>query len=497
MVSAEAGFFSRKGIEDKMVRYEEKKLDWDVGYGGRVLGMSAGEFGFLHLGCDLGIGANSYLLRTPRGDFVLDVGMHPKRSGRDAVPVLEAVEREPVAVFVTHAHQDHVGCLPLLTRAWPGCPVYMTPETVTLADIMLHNSVNVMLREQEEGVEGAVLFTHRGVEMSRRQWRGREAGVWFDGGGERGGGGEVEFCFYHAGHVLGSCGVLLRIDDVRIFYTGDVHFAGQTLMRGAGFPDMEVDILILEATRGDRAEGEVRRREEEKARLGELIREAFAEGGSVTMPVFALGKTQEVLGLIWELRREGAIPTGPVYIGGLGAKITAVYDGASGSAERRLEGLRLLEEVGPLVVGGGDGTGLQPRRRCIYALSSGMLTEGTVSNRFVRKILGDPVQRLVFVGYSDPESPAGRVRASREGEAVVLDERMEAVVRRCRVEELDFSSHAGRRELVEFARRVRPREVLVVHGDEVAMEWMRGELERVLGGARVRVPRPGEWVGLG
>ncbi|MCX7713192.1 MAG: MBL fold metallo-hydrolase [Chthoniobacterales bacterium] len=454
-------------------------------------------FGFLHLGGELGIGANSYLLRTPRGTFLLDAGMHPKKVGASSAPefgLLEGMEA-PLAAFVTHAHQDHVGCLPMFTRAFPECPVFMTPETLALSDIMLHNSVNVMLREQEASREGEVLlYSHRSVELSRRQWRAQSYGVKFNVTGERGGGGDMEFCFYPAGHVLGSAGVFFRIDDIRVFYTGDVHFGGQTLLRAAEFPDIEVDCLIMEATRGDTQWSEERARERQKARLGELIREAFSDGGCVTMPVFALGKTQEVLGLIWELRREGAIPPGPVYIGGLGAKFTAVYDAASRSEERLHPGLRLLEQVGPLVATGADAHGLQPRRRCIYALSSGMLTERTVSNLFVRKILGDPVQRLVFVGDRDPESPAGRVRAAKEGEEVMLDEAMPPVRKRCRVDELDFSSHASRESLVEFAKRMRPRVVLLVHGDVPAMEWFRVELEGAMPWARVVIPQPREWV---
>src|SRR5437870_11499919 len=110
--------------------------------------------------------------------------------------------------------------------------------------------------------------------------------------------------FFDAGHVLGSAGILLRAEGRTIFYTGDVNFDDQTIMQAAIFPEDKVDILIMESTRGDHAKAESWTRTGEERRLAEAIDEAFRRGGCVLIPVFALGKTQELLAMLYQFRRQ-------------------------------------------------------------------------------------------------------------------------------------------------------------------------------------------------
>src|SRR3954453_23158995 len=132
------------------------------------------------------IGANCYALELAGRRILLDSGMHPRSEGGEATPMLDLVPPNSVnAIFLTHAHQDHLGCLPLAMRRHPRAPVYMTEATSRLGDVMLHNSVNVMTRQSEEGGPKNILFTHREVESGSKRWRSMPLGHSFDLTGER------------------------------------------------------------------------------------------------------------------------------------------------------------------------------------------------------------------------------------------------------------------------------------------------------------------------
>ena len=446
------------------------------------------------------IGANSYLLKVAGRNIVLDCGLHPKERGLAATPDYSRIEPGSVnAIVITHAHQDHIGSLPVLTRAEQQAPVFLTDATRRIGEIMMHNSVNVMMRQREdEGVLEYPLFTHRSIEFSRSMWRPAPARVTFTLDGERGAGDGVEptLEFYHAGHILGSAGVLIRGEGRAVFYTGDVNFEPQTLMKPADFPTEGVDVLIMETTRGDAPLPEGFTREAEERRFADAITAAFERGGSVTIPVFALGKTQEILTMLWNMRRRGELAQTPVYIGGLSTKITGAYDALAHSADRSRPDLMLLHEMAPYVLSGNEVHTFPARKHCIFALSSGMMTEHTLSNFWARKILPDPQQTLFFVGYSDPDSPAGKVRAAKAGDKVLLDPELPPVEKRCHVENFNFSAHAPRSSLLNYALALKPKKILLVHGDPPAIAWFRTELAAKLPGTEIVVPEPGREITL-
>lgn len=440
------------------------------------------------------IGSNSYLLRVGGKTVILDAGMHPKREGFDGTPNYSLVPEGTVdAIIITHAHQDHIGSLPVLTRREPQARVFLTDQTSRIGEVMLHNSVNVMLRQREEdNITEYPLFTHRGVDFSAHQWHPCRTGIRYDLKGDRSSDdNEVTFEMFDAGHILGSVGVMIRYKGTSVFYTGDVNFESQTLMRGAAFPESGVDILIMETTRGDSPVAPGFKRAEEEERLGKAIRGAFDRGGSVTIPVFALGKTQELLAMLWKMKIRGDLGTVPIYIGGLSTKITNLYDELAATSIRSHPELQLLQEMAPYVLSGNEVQTISPRKRSIFALSSGMMTENTLSNIFCRRVLGDPNQSLFFVGYSDPESPAGRIRSAAAGDKVSLDPAADPIPLRCHIQEFQFSAHATRETLRNYALLLKPKKVVLVHGDRPAIDWFQLALFKELPGTEVVVPEPG------
>lgn len=442
------------------------------------------------------IGANCYQLDLAGRRLLLDAGMHPRRDGPEGLPLLELLPPDSVdAIVLSHAHQDHVGSLPVLMRQQPGAPVFMTEATRQLSDQMLHNSANVMLFKADAGEMERPHFTHREVDLCAKRWRTAPLHTRFDLTGERLRPDEladVSLEFFDAGHILGSVGTLIRAEGRTVLYAGDVQFENQTVMQAARLPEEGVDVLIMETTRGDRATPGGFTRAAEERRFAEAILAAFDRGGAVLIPVFALGKTQELLAMFHEFRRTRLLPECPIYIGGLGTKLTEIYDRLAHRTPRQHHDLDLLGSVAPFTMAGkaADATPLKPRR--IYALSSGMMTEKTLSNSYARHFLSDPRQTLLSVGYADPESPAGRIRASAPGAMVQLDPARPPQPLRCHMDVFNFSAHASRETIRAYVNRVRPKKVLLVHGDPAALEWFRTTLAADLPGSEIILPPPGE-----
>lgn len=456
---------------------------------------------FINLTRQTEIGANSYLLEFAGRNIVLDAGLHPRQLADEALPNYRLVPDGTVSnVFVSHAHQDHVGSLPVLMRRQPQARVFMTEATAKLSEIMLHNSVNVMTRQREDlGLGTYPLFTHRETDEAAATWYKAQVGQRWSMDGERVPVNDEadSFEFFEAGHILGAVGILFRVQGKRIFYTGDVNFSDQSLVLKAAFPEEPLDVLIIETTRGDRAsEPQFSRRKEEDRFLQSILR-AFERGGSVLVPVFALGKTQEVLTMLHRFRMNGALLNTPIYIGGLSTKITIVHDQLAASTRRLHPGLQLLPTVGPQVLDGREAPTSKIQPNGLYVLSSGMMTEKTLSNRFASRFIGDHRQSIFFVGYADPDSPAGRLKAARPGEAIQLDEGVPAQSVDCAVDEFNFSGHASREELLRYIQRTKPKVLMLVHGDPLSRQWFMDAVEAILPDTRVIVPEPGQPYDLG
>ena len=379
------------------------------------------------------IGANCYLLEMDGTRVVLDSGMHPKREGLAAMPQFDVLEPNSVeAVFLSHSHLDR------LSDSWNAKPC------------------------------------NEGFRVGFRQ--------------------NLLATFYDAGHILGSAGVMLESESGHtVFYTGDVQFENQSMIPGADFPESGVDTLIMECTRGGFQRSAHYSRPEEMVRFGQAIADTLERGGAVLIPVFAIGKSQEMLFNIHRFKQQGVIPANtPVYFGGLSAKVSLLYDRFSGLTRRHDHDFKLKEEIqtvplprkgkAPLVCTPGN----------IYVVSSGMMTEKTLSNVMAEQVLPHEKNAILFVGYADPDSPAGQLKTTPHGELVKMRPNGQPVRRKCTIDCFDFSGHATRDSLVDYAVKLKPKQVILVHGDPDAVEWMHDTLAFRMPDAEIIAPVPGK-----
>ncbi len=411
----------------------------------------------------------------------MDSGMHPKRDGRAALPLFSAIEREDLdAIVISHCHHDHVGSVPVAMSHFPQAHILMPELSHYLIGRVLHNSVNVMLRQREElGITEYPLFSHRQVEDAEelfQSFKYNRAVDWGGGRKSRMGMHSPDLEFFDAGHALGSAGILLRGKSETLFYTGDVCFHDQTILRAAKFDGVRADVLIMETTRGNRASIPGFTREKEIDRLTASIQRVLARRGSVLMPTFALGRTQEILALLSTLMDAGKIPRQPVYIGGLGRVFTEIHDQKAHLANTQLPDLKLTRDLQLVVLERDQLDKMKLNGGHLFVLTAGMLTECTPAHDLAMRMMGDERQAIFFVGYADPGTPGGRVKAAKPGETFIFSASAGEVTRRCEVEDFDLTAHARREDLLDFVGRVAPRTVLLGHGEEPARQWFEEQI---------------------
>lgn len=447
---------------------------------------------------DTNIGASSWFVEFEGHRLLLDAGSHPRFDGKASLPLYDRVAGQEVdAIALTHCHLDHVGSLPVAIRNFPKAHVLMTELSYFIVERVLHNSVNVMIRERDErGVREYPLFTHDEVENIAPLFQGfrynREI-EWAAFQKVRSGQSSPTLEFLDAGHTLGSAGVMVRGKKETLFYTGDVCFHDQTILRAARFEDVRADVLIMECTRGSRGVAPGFTREKEIERLAQAVQRVLKRKGSVLIPAFALGRSQEILTMLALMMREGRLKRQPIYIGGLGRVFSEIYDLQSHRTHRQHSNLQLHEALELIVASPEE---LKKMKLAgagrIFVITSGMMSENTAAHDLAVRMMGDPKHAIFFVGYADPETPGGRLKAAKPGEKFIFSANAGEVERKCEIIDFDLTAHAQREDLLNFVGEVEPRTVILAHGDEASRDWMEQQIRARHPKIKVIHPQPGK-----
>jgi len=452
-----------------------------------------------NLNPDTAIGATSWFVDFEGHRLLLDSGIHPKREGRESLPLFDLVkDREVDAIAITHCHHDHVGSLPVALRYFPKAHVLMTELSYFLVERVLHNSVNVMIRQRDElGIREYPLFSHNEVDEIAPVFQGfkynREVD-WAAYHKARAGFLSPTLEFYDAGHALGSAGVMVRGKQETLFFTGDVCFHDQTILKSARFQDVQADVLIMETTRGNRALPQGSTRASEVDRLSRAIQGVLKRRGSVLIPSFALGRTQEILAFLALLMEDGRLEPQPVYIGGLGRVFTEIYDLEAHRAHRQYPNLQLHEALNLIVLDQKQAEKMKLASGRLFVITAGMMSEHTAAHDLAVRMLGDERHGIFFVGYTDPDTPGGRLKAAQPGDKFLMSASAGEVTRKCQVEDFDLTAHANRDDLLNFVGEVDPRVVILGHGEDASRNWFETQIKARYPKVKVIQPGPGETI---
>jgi Cft2 family RNA processing exonuclease len=467
------------------------------------------------------IGAHSLLVDMGEFRILIDGGMSPKDIGLACLPDYTRIRTDSVdLIFLTHCHLDHIGSLPCIHRSQPSARVLMTAASREILPVMLQNSYTVMLKQRDEKeVAEYPLFSRAEAEaidldvFTMHFGRTRE----FVKNGDH-----LRVTFYPAGHVMGAASILIEHGGKKHFFTGDILFRRQHTLNGAQIPSMKVDTIVMETTRGLVEHRKDFVYENELDRLLEAIAKSLREGGSCLLPVFALGRMQEVITLIYEARRRGILPRNfPVYCSGLGLAVVDVFEkigrngkkyGLTYEAAERIAppvrqdmGHRLAPDTGMIFRKRIMNTlnvrplprsrvkaGVDIKKPSLFVMSSGMLVENTPAYQVAASLMPFGHNLIAFTGYCDPDTPGGKLLTKSHGDVFRFDALEFETAINAKVEHFDLSGHADRDDLLHMVKVMDPSAVVLSHGDGEARKWFEGAIAMALPGARVYNPEPQE-----
>jgi len=380
--------------------------------------------------------------------LLFDYGLTPSK------PPEYPMESPPVdSLFLTHVHLDHSGMVPRIAVNHEA-NVYGTEPTLAVLPVMLNDTIKVA------NLEGfPVPYTKEEVESTLDTLIPLEYGKPMEMG-------SLDILPHNAGHIPGSAMYEIR-NERRILFTGDIQTVNTHLVWGA--KPVKTDVLIMESTYAGR---EHPPREEVERRFLEKIEEVVDRGGKVVVPVFAVGRTQEIMLILANTDFE-------VWIDGMGRTITNIflqYPQYLKSAKKLKKARNKLNTVRKR----------RDRKKALNGdviITTGGMLEGGPALHYINYLKNDPKSAILLTGYQ-VEGTNGRLLMD-EGmlELYGIREKIDM-----ELDFFDFSAHAGHSELVEFARRCEPETIILMHGDN--REELAKDLRAL--GFEVRMPKNGE-----
>jgi len=453
------------------------------------------------LGAAQNVTGSRYLVEVNNTRFLVDCGLYQERQylGRNWEPFAIPPERLD-AILLTHAHLDHCGLVPKLVKEGFRGPIYCTPATAEIAEIILLDSAKLQEEDAEfkkgrharEGRKGPYpeipLYTEDDAQASFSLFAPARYGETVVIGGG------VEATFYDAGHILGSSMIKVRIkqdgDERIIIFPGDIGRWGKPILRDPTLFE-EADYVLVESTYGDRSLISL---EEGADQLAEAINITAQAKGNIVIPSFALERTQEVLYYLNKLLIENRIPHLLVFVDSpMAVRVTDVFEHhpdlfdkdmlrliQQGKSPFDFNGLHLVRTIGESkAINHIEGT-------VIIIAGSGMCTGGRIKHHLVSNISRKD-SSILFVGYQ-AEGTLGRQIVEGTAQVRILGQYYPVKAKIVQIG--SFSAHADLDQLLRWLAGYKkpPRRLFVVHGETNVSKQFAGLVKDRFGWDNISIP---------
>ncbi|XP_077519074.1 cleavage and polyadenylation specificity factor 73 [Amblyomma americanum] len=417
------------------------------------------------LGAGQEVGRSCIMLEFKGKRIMLDCGIHPGMSGLDALPYVDLIEADEIdLLLVSHFHLDHCGALPwFLQKTTFKGRCFMTHATKAIYRWLLADYIKV----SNIGTEH-MLYTEADLESSMEKIET----INFHEEKEVNG---IRFWCYNAGHVLGAAMFMIEIAGVKVLYTGDFSRQEDRHLMAAEIPNIHPDVLIIESTYGTHIH---EKREEREARFTGLVHDIVNRGGRCLIPVFALGRAQELLLILdeyWSNHPElHDIPI--YYASSLAKKCMAVYQTYVNAMNERirrqitinnpfvfkhisnLKSIEHFEDIGP----------------CVVMASPGMMQSG-LSRELFESWCTDPKNGVIIAGYCVEGTLAKTILSEPEEITTMVGQKLPL---KMSVDYISFSAHTDYQQTSEFIRTLKPPHIVLVHGEQNEMGRLKAAIVR-------------------
>ena len=442
------------------------------------------EVSLLTLGGFGQVGRSCMLLTTPDSKVLIDCGINPgARTPLEAFPRLDWANislDELDAIVIGHAHLDHTGFLPVLTKYGYKGPIYCTEPTLPMMNLIQLDAIKVA------GAQGRTpMYAERDVHQIMKQTIGLSYGTVTDISPD------IKLVLANAGHILGSASCHFHIGngDHNFVYSGDIKYGKSMLLESADTRFPRVETLLIESTYGAKEDIQPTREEVESAFI-KSVNEILKGGGKVLIPIPAVGRAQELMMVIDKYMKSGQLTESPVFMEGMIQEATAIHEAHPEYLERTLKQKILETDDNPfdseyftnIEHSDGRDEPLREDSPCIVIATSGMLEGGPVLEYF-RNFAPNPKNKILFVSYQVNGTLGRRVMDGAKQVTIMgRDGRVEVVTINAGTEKLEgFSGHSDYNQLMSYVQRLRPklRRVLVNHGERRKSQNLSSAINRM------------------